>query len=279
MAPPRDWELAVRMNRVKLVGMFRRMLSVTVLMGSLAVAAAVAQDNRAQAGSVADPAKSSFEVASIKPWDGTGFGIAPLSYIKLAFGVPVNSAGLVIGPDWINNTRYVIETKPPDSVRDAMKTMTAEQRDKINQQMQQSLLADRFKMKAHFETRQMPEYELVVAKGGEKMKENPDRTHSGYTWSATGIIGTSVPVPALTNALMATSDIGGRVVIDKTGLTGRYDISLKWASISSTSPGAGDPDSVSLFTAIQEQLGLKLVPTKGPVQVLVIDHIERPSAN
>jgi uncharacterized protein (TIGR03435 family) len=138
-------------------------------------------------------------------------------------------------------------------------------------------------LKAHFESREMPEYELVVAKGGPKMKENSDTTHSGYGLNQTGIKGSAIPLPMLTSALMALPDIGGRVVIDKTGLTGRYDVSLKCTPMSSASPGgaenATDPDSPSLFTAIEEQLGLKLVPIKGPVKILVIDHIEQPSPN
>jgi len=274
--------------------MFRRTLSFIILALSFTATAAMAQDKPAQAGSAADQAANipavsaspSFEVASIKPWDGTGFGIRLLVYIQSAFGVPANSNGLLIGPDWINNARYVIQTKPPDSIRDAMQKMTADEKRKITGQMQQSLLADRFKLKAHFETREMPEYELVVAKGGLKLKENPDTSQSGISVGSSAIKGTAVSVPMLVNMLMAAPDIGGRVVINKTGLTGRYEVSLKWTPISSASPGndngaapSADADTVSLFTAIEEQLGLKLVPTKGQGQVLIIDHIERPSAN
>jgi uncharacterized protein (TIGR03435 family) len=75
--------------------------------------------------------------------------------------------------------------------------------------------------------------------------------------------------------------IGGRLVVDKTGLKGTYDFTLKWSS-GLVAPDAGQEsraDTPSLFTAIQEQLGLKLVPTKGPIEVIVIDHVERPSEN
>src|ERR1017187_10139433 len=98
--------------------------------------------------------------------------------------IPHNMMGWVIGPDWIDSTRYVIQGKPPDSLRDAMKTMTNEERGKENELMMQSLLANRFQLKAHFETREMPLYELVLAKGGSKLKEEPDPTKHQFGMSS-----------------------------------------------------------------------------------------------
>jgi uncharacterized protein (TIGR03435 family) len=208
-------------------------------------------------------------------------------YIQLAFGIPPNRTGCVLGPDWINNARYVIHAKPPDSIRDAMRTMTTAEGAKEIQQMRQSLLADRFQLKAHFETRGMTEYQLVLAKGGSKLKENHDQTQGWILPGTSAIRGKATPLAGLIGSLESVSDIGGRAVIDKTGLSGVYDISLKWTpmdatALSSSGNGAtpsADAQGASLFTAIQEQLGLKLVSAKGPVQVLVIDHIERPSDN
>jgi uncharacterized protein (TIGR03435 family) len=228
-----------------------------------------------------------YEVATIKPWDGKGFAIMSLRlYIQESFGISPNIIGRVIGPEWINSARYVIQAKPPDSIRDAMKTMTPAERMKETDLMQQSLLADRFQLKAHFETREMPVYQLVLAKGGSKLKEEPDPTKHGFGMSASGFRG-SATIHDLIDVLECAGDIGGREVIDKTGLTGVYDFSLKWTPLQTAaasggeSGGAPSPDveGASLFTAIEEQLGLKLVPTKGPGQVLVIDHIERPSEN
>jgi bla regulator protein blaR1 len=95
--------------------------------------------------------------------------------------------------------------------------------------------------------------------------------------------GQAVSTHNLIDGLESVPDIGGRVVLDKTGLSGSYDFLLKWtpleASGLSASAPSPDSESVSLFTAIEEQLGLKLVPAKGPGEVLIIDHIERPSEN
>ena len=224
-----------------------------------------------------------YEVATIKPAEVDGPGMPLRVYIQGAFGIPLNTIGWVIGPDWINSARYVIQAKPPDSIRDAMQTMTTAERSKENELMMQSLLADRFQLKAHFETREMPVYQLVLAKGGSKLKEDPDPTKRRFATNASSFRG-SATIHDLIDNLECAADIGGREVIDKTGLTGVYDFSLKWTPLqTATAPSGGTAPSVdegaSLFTAIEEQLGLKLVPTKGPGQVLVIDHIERPSEN
>lgn len=230
-----------------------------------------------------------YEVATIKPWDekaGRPFGLPLRIYIQRAFGIPLNTTACVIGPDWISSVKYVIEGKPPDSIRDAMQTMSREQRSRETGLMQQSLLADRFKLKAHWETREMPVYELVPAKGGPKLKETTDPTHAQAAMGSSAVRAKAAPMHVLIDTLEAAPDIGGRVVIDKTGLTGLYDFSLKWTPMeaaggpggSSGTPSIAD-EGASLFTAIEEQLGLKLVSTNAPGQVLVIDHIERPSEN
>jgi uncharacterized protein (TIGR03435 family) len=110
-----------------------------------------------------------YEVATIKP-AGVNEYASPLRvYMQGAFGISVNSTGWMIGPDWINSTKYVLHGKPPDLIQKAMQTMTAEERKKQVQLMNQALLADRFKLKAHYETREMPVYQLIVAKDGPKL--------------------------------------------------------------------------------------------------------------
>jgi uncharacterized protein (TIGR03435 family) len=228
-----------------------------------------------------------YEVATIKPWDGKGFAMPLRSYIQRAFGISPNIAGRVIGPDWIKTERYVIQGKLPDTIASAMQSMTTEERTKETLLMMQSLLADRFQLKAHFETREMPVYELEVAKGGSKLKEDTDATKRRFAVGGSTIRATAAPITVISNALECAPDVDGREVVDRTGLTGTYDFSLSWTPLQAAAASAdgngnllpADAGGASLFAAIVEQLGLKLVPAKRSAQVLVIDHIEQPSPN
>jgi uncharacterized protein (TIGR03435 family) len=142
--------------------------------------------------------------------------------------------------------------------------------------MLRALLADRFKLAVHTETREMPIYVLVVAKGGSKLvKSNVSGTTINTGRSRITIKGSDNSLALLTYDLAWRL---GRPVIDQTGLAGRYEFDLKWTEddAAASAPDSGGP---SLFTAIQEQLGLKLEPTKGSVPVLVIDHAEQASEN
>src|SRR5437868_5170050 len=152
-----------------------------------------------------------------------------LVYIQVAFGISPNRTGWVIGPDWLASTKYVIQTKPPDSIRDAMQTMTAGEREKESELMMQSPLGDRFRLKAQFESREMPVYQLVLAKGGPKLKENSDSTKGRAMLGSSEIRGTAAPIRALIGMLESAPDVGRRAVIDKTGLTGTYDFWLNFA--------------------------------------------------
>jgi len=262
-----------------------------VLSSQLALCQASSAPVPATAPATAETAEPppAYEVTTVKPWDGNGFAPPLRIYIQMAFGISPNSVARLIGPEWINDVKYVIQGKPPDSIRDAMQKMTPEARANEMRQMQQSLLADRFKLKVHFETREMPEYDLVLAKGGSKLKESPDPSKGSASMrkgaQASQIKGTALPMRVIINFLMSDEELGGRTVIDKTGLTGVYDVLLNWAPLMAV-PSAGngtsplpDAESPSLLVAVQEQLGLKLVPSKGPVQVVIIDSIERPSEN
>ena len=145
--------------------------------------------------------------------------------------------------------------------------------------MLQALLADRFGLKVHQETRQLPIYALVVAKGGPRFqpsKINGTTVSNGHAQIT--VTGSDHTVALLAEQLSRTL---GRVVVDKTGLDGRYELSLKWTPDDApggagTAPADTGP---SIFTAIQEQLGLKLESQKGPVPILVVDHIDLPSQN
>jgi uncharacterized protein (TIGR03435 family) len=145
--------------------------------------------------------------------------------------------------------------------------------------MMQSLLADRFKLKIHRETREMPVYVLTVGKGGPKFKESaPDALGLGNH----GVNG-RIQTLTLPNATMdqVAGELrvyaGDRPILDKTGLTGTY--AIKFEATPAFRMRNPDPEDISVFTAVQEQLGLKLEAQKGMVEVLVVDHVEKPSAN
>jgi uncharacterized protein (TIGR03435 family) len=144
--------------------------------------------------------------------------------------------------------------------------------------MVQALLADRFQLKAHEETRQLPVYALVVTKDGPKFKPskiNGTTIDTGRT--RLHIAGSDDTIGILARVL---AQVLGRVVLNQTGLSGRYDLSLRWTpdDAPALAPTYSDAPP-GIFTAIQEQLGLKLESTRGPVPVLIVDHVEQPSPN
>jgi uncharacterized protein (TIGR03435 family) len=147
-------------------------------------------------------------------------------------------------------------------------------------QMLQTLLADRFKLKVHRESKEMPVYALVVGKDGPKFKESaPDATFSGYG----GVNGrnqymkqTKATMEDLTDSLGIFAD---RPIVDRTGLTGTYDYRIEATPDFRLHGGSEDLSDISVFAAVQEQLGLKLEPQKALIEILVVDHIEKPSAN
>jgi uncharacterized protein (TIGR03435 family) len=156
--------------------------------------------------------------------------------------------------------------------------------------MFREILVERFGLKVHHETRTLPVYALVVAKGGPKMTASkPQPNDPDGMPGNPGVLNTSLGRETGRGALIEflaedLSDALGRKVVDKTGLTGRYDFTLTWApdddaAAMGSSASSGAPQGPSLFTAVQEQLGLKLEPVKAPVDVVVIDHLEKPSEN
>jgi len=150
-------------------------------------------------------------------------------------------------------------------------------------QMLQALLADRFKLKVHREMREMPVYALVLGKNGPKFKESaPESNFSGHH----GVNGRNQSM-TLTKATMqhVTEGLQGyvdRPVVDNTGLTGTYDIKFEATPafrLNRNPDQPSEPGDISAFTAVQEQLGLKLEARKAKIEVLVVDHVEKPSEN
>jgi uncharacterized protein (TIGR03435 family) len=196
--------------------------------------------------------------------------IALNDLLQNAFDVPKD---MIVGlPEWAKHSRLDINAKTLDPDIARLRQLTIAQR----RAMMRRLLEDRMGLKWHYETRVLPSYDLLVGNGGSKLKPTVAKGHNGgYSVNDTRFRLTNIPVSDLAVVL---SDKVGRPVVDKTGLAGRYDISLAWSpdlAVQSTAPDAPPP----LFTAVQEQLGLKLKGGKDAVQVFVIDRLTPPVAN
>ena len=199
--------------------------------------------------------------------------------IQYAYNLPKSQ--IVGGPGWLDSAMYDIEAKSSPEEDARLKAMTDEDAAQQKRLMVRELLKERFSLTTHEEMRVLPVYNLVLVKGGAKFQPSD---HSGTRIDAgrsrIHVQGSDDTIGLLTRELAQSQ---GRVVVNKTGLTGRYDLTLRWTPDDATTPllnGEPDPNAPpGLFTAIQDQLGLKLESGKGPVPVLVIDHIEPPSAN
>lgn len=222
--------------------------------------------------------------------DGIRVSNMPIEFI-LRDGFGVNGDQLINAPGWAKSVAYDIEAKvAPDDVP-ALKNLNREQRSA----MMLNILTDRFKLAYHRETRTLPEYALVVARSGSKLEEfKPAPDENGkprgnrMMMSGSSLTADGIDMPSFTRLL---SQRIGRPIVDKTGLTGRYSFKLEWANEPHDGEGPGGPlhdagpssapgdTGPSIFTAVQEQLGLKLDSEKGPVEVIVIDHLEEPAAN
>lgn len=191
------------------------------------------------------------------------------------------------GPSWVNSTGFDVQARVAAEDVPVFKKLSAAQRGF----MLRKLLAERFHLVVHVETKTLPVYDLVVAGGGPKVKASapdpppdPDADPTakpkprGWISMGSGMVKLNdMPLSGLANELGYSLD---HPVIDKTGLTGKYDLSLKWRPDNQpASDGNSGDDLPGLFTALQEQLGLKLEPSKGPVDTLVVDHVEKPTAN
>jgi uncharacterized protein (TIGR03435 family) len=202
--------------------------------------------------------------------------------ILFAYNLPLGSerTRIVGGPDWLGSTQYEIQAKIDASQFAAMQKMTPEQQREQVDLMEQSLLADRFHLKLHFEIREMPVYALVVAKGS-KLTPAKEGELNSISSLHSEMTAKAVTLDDFAQSSLWTP-IGGRPVIDQTGLKGTYDFTLNWSQEQVATPEPGQQDAPALspiFTAIQQQLGLKLAPTKAPMEVIVIDSIEKPSEN
>jgi uncharacterized protein (TIGR03435 family) len=224
----------------------------------------------------------SFEVASVRA-NRSGGRIMLFQLIQYAYDVmqfQISGA-----PAWVKSDRYDIAAKAEGDRQ--VREIRA---------MLQRLLEDRFQLKYHWDTKEAAVYYLVVSKAGKLREAEPgdcppllSAPSSRFAGPPDAPCGSLMNSPGHTKGYKLTAgDLAGslsfflgRLVLDKTALTGKYDIALQWTpepvqTQSAAPPEAGPP---SIFTALQEQLGLKLESAKGPVKTLVIDHVARPSEN
>ena len=227
----------------------------------------------------ADP---SFAVAAIKPHDPTssrqGFSTAGDRFTirnetvssLICFAYAIHPHQIVDAPDWLRADPYDIAGKPD-----------AEGEPSLSQQqgMIKKLLADRFQLKLHIEKRELPVYAIRVAKGGPKLtpaanpNAEPDQNGNGHGTEQDQTYTSA----SIDNLVLGMNFFLDRPAVNQTGLTGRFDFSIRYAW---DEAHVADPNAPpGIFTAVQEQLGLKFEPVRAPVDVLVIDHIERPSPN
>jgi bla regulator protein blaR1 len=241
-----------------------------------------------------------FEVVSVKPSksvDGTvtmkhhpdgitATNVTVRMLVQAAYGVQDYQVSGTSGPmGWVNSERYDVEAKVDGSLADQLSKLSTDQRMAEDRLMLQALLADRFKLllrRGNAEGSSV--YALVIAENGSKLQQK--KSADPYPEGVKGPDGRAIPEGAhmiwagrsqITGIRVSVADLTrslsqqlSRTVLDKTGLAGNYDFTLKWGT-----NGNGD----SILTAIQEQLGLKLESQEGPVEVLVIDHVEPPSGN
>ena len=236
-------------------------------------------------------ANPTFEVATIKPSKpdamGKGFRVNGRRFTTLntslsdlmTFAYGLHARQITSGPAWMESDKYDLEAKPdgegqPNETQ--WKTMV------------QKLLADRFKLTFHHDKKELPVYAIVVGKTGSKLTKSDGDPNGlpGLFFRGLGVLPARNATMADFAGVMQTAVLD-RPVVDQTGLTGRFDFMLTWTPDEFQFGGLGakvpppldNATAPDLFTAMQQQLGLKLESTKAPVDVLVVDHVEKPTDN
>ena len=227
-----------------------------------------------------------FEVATVKPAapspdghvhinypPGGGFSainITVLALMEWAYSMPARQ--ILDGPPWLDAARFDIQAKADPATDIRLRNLSSNEGQEAKRRMVQALLAERYGLLLHAETRVLPAYDLILARGGSKLVPSIGNNHA-VGLGRTHLQGENLTVAALAEQL---SLLTGRIVVDKTSLPGHYDVKLQWSSDDGVPTEDSSP---TLFVALQEQLGLKLQAVKQPVPVLVIDRIAQPSVN
>ncbi len=238
------------------------------------------------------PPPGTFDVASIRPTDPsfngwklefhlsglTALGVTLRMLVEEAYGMYDDDRVLGL-PAWGKSERFNVEAKQGSADGAALRALTLDQR----RSMLKALLAERFGLRSQEEMRPADVFVLTVARHGTKLHPAKSNDAAGSPFKGFHCLFSGrgrdfIVAQACTAADLASvlRDDVGRTVKDETGLAGCYDFSLRW---SSQSQPAGDAAGPSIFTALEEQLGLKLVPAKRPVEFVVVEHAEEPSAN
>ena len=281
----------------------RRVWTQTALLTTFVVGTSVALFSQQQA----DQNPIAFDVASIKPTSVPDFVLrrppSPDRFVRqsitlsqlLVYAYDVSPFQVAGGDEWTRTSRFDVEAKAAERPKaDQMRTMV------------KRLLAERLRLRLHTETRELPRYKLLKARADGRLGDRLRRSNfdcaaitsaPDYKQPSGLLAGGEVPpcivmlkvngagTPTITMRGTSISrlarvleDRAGRVIIDKTGLGGAYDVDFEWELPSRSGPPTTLPsESLSLFTVLEEQLGLKLESERGPVDVLVIDHVERPT--
>jgi uncharacterized protein (TIGR03435 family) len=252
----------------------------------LLTAAAITLTASAALAQATPPSPFKFDVASIRPskadeharshiissaHDGrfTVINVPLKMLLQFAFDVPESQ--ILDAPSFASE-KFDIEARSDPAIDDQLAKLDSAQAKLQKRMMIQALFVDRFKLICHTEPKQLPIFNLISTKSGPTLQKSKTdgKTYNGHR----GMIDDQGVTLSVFAEHLASQV--GRPVVDKTDLDGRYDITLKWTPEDRTD--LSEP-TVSLFTALEEQLGLKLEATKGPIQILVIDHLEKPSDN
>lgn len=257
------------------------------------------------------PASSQVRPSSTSPGEVQIFNVSVRNLIEQAYGIPWTPAEnerVLGGPAWIDTNHYDIVARIPGDLAQAQQKLSRDEQKRQISLMLQSLLAERFQVKVHFETKVLTVYALVVAKPSTNLvesKKQPEAVESGAEESAVAVRLPSKPEDAHHGVVVfykgqgaqmtgrqasmddvarwfaGYSEVGGRPVVNETGLKGLYDFTLRWTrqSLGGSASDAAESDAPPLFSALPEQLGLRLKTTKAPVEVVVIDHADFPTEN
>ncbi len=272
----------------------RRLALVTIMMTVSATLSAQTTTAPIASPQAAAPLPA-YDVVSIKPnksgsggWginsndsDYAATNVSIKTLLENAYDIKENLISGVSGP--ISSARFDVHAKIVDPDLQALKKLTNQQR----RSMLLPFLEERFHLKAHIEMKTLSVFELTVTNDGPKFKPSVDSEHGGGTSVQNDNNKAKLTAHAVSMVSFASTltNQAHRTVIDKTGLTGLYDLALQWSPQDAPTQSSPDGSSLqtdsgpSIFTALQEQLGLKLKPSKGPVETLVVDHVEMPSPN